>query len=155
MQAPDTFFNANTNVGVDRVDGLVVAMISWWIFRGGLADICEVADTCSFEALDVKRDDTLGQIILAKRDYCQEMIRAVHENLEMCHLLRLLKFQPGTPIPASLSGDYGAGAVRLIRYRMEAFVGHQLQFCGWWDRNEKRIKKERAQFKYVKKVMES
>jgi len=155
MQRAESLYNCQTTAGSERTDGVVLALISWWILRGGLADIEAVADSCSWESLQVKRDDALGEAVLAVRDYGRELLQAAHADASMAHLLRMLELGPETPLPADLRGNFQQGSPRILRWRLEGMIGQRLQDCGWWKRNERRIKKERDKFKSVLKVMES
>lgn len=146
-------FQHDTNAGAERTEGVCIMLVSSWIADGGLRLLEEVADQCNFEALDVKRDDTLGEIVLAKHSFDQELLDYLWKQPITSHMCEGLGLSRTERLPDTLRGNYVRGPARTLRYILERYIGYHLQ--EWWSKNEKRIKKERENYKRVKAVMES
>ncbi len=163
----DKLFDGKTSASSDRIHGVVAAMVSWWILRGGLDGIDAVADRCEFETIALKTDDAVGRMVIAEHDYVREMLEAVDADASMSHLLRLIgvssrdRVAPCSEYVQKVQSVYnkvapdGDTARYVVRYRMEYSVGRHLTGCGWWKRNRGRIKRARDGLRAVHQVMES
>ncbi len=146
-------FQHDTNAGAQRCEGVCIALVSAWVASGGLDSLEEVADQCDFSTLDVRRDDRLGEFILARRDYGVEMLRWMWKDPTCAHMLETLSITRRDALPETLRDGFSRSAVRTLRYILERIVGYHLH--DWWAQNEKRLKKERENFKRVRMVMDS
>jgi hypothetical protein len=155
MHRPKTLFTNDTRAGIDRIEGVVVMMISWWVHQGGLKDLEQVAEQCNFGALDAKRDNKIGKIILSKRNYHEEMLRDFWADPFQRYMLETLNLKPDEKVPEDVQGWVWGHPLHIMRHKFEGFIGHALIDSGWWDRNAERIKKERENYKRVRQVMES
>ena len=143
-------FNTNTNAGCLRIEGVIISLIEWWVQVGGLENLKAVADACNFEAIEVKRDDKIGEIVNKHHNFMQDFVNSLKRNPGLWSQLMMI-YRTGVK-----SNYYDVGIVgQMLTHRFNLEVGHQLVKSGWWKENQSKIKKQREQFKMVRKIMES
>lgn len=129
-------FATSSSASEDRIDGVTIMLIDWWLENSEVpARFESVADVCSFESLPIKKDDAIGRIVLQERDFRKEFEREIAKDPGLFHIFKIVS----TADRAKFDEIFG--------WRFASAVGQKLLDSGWWDKNEKRIQKERKSFK--------
>ena len=173
MQDLKSLFNHGTATGLQRVDGLVVFWVSWWIDSGGLYSIDSVAETIDWHSIDWKvfqlSDTQVGKLILSKHSYYEDFFAKSQADFPISHILSILDLvdmdincaelddYARRPVPLNNEDIEGRrrSVKRLVRYRMEGFIGKAFLKSHWWKSNGTRVRKLRKNMVSVTKVHES
>ena len=154
-------FNPNTNTGFERISGLTLALVSWWVdTRNGLAGLDAAADRCDFSCIQAKSASNIGEIVLQDTDYFVKFLQDIYAS-DMAYFLKELccvtSCKPINLVSKDpLEVDGWGSPRRQIWGAIMVAVGQKLcENGGWWEKNAKRIKKERMHVKEIKKVIES
>jgi hypothetical protein len=154
-----------SNTGNARLEGLMIAMIEWWIQYHALdEDLRKTADGCDFSHMQLQKDDNIGRIVLQNSNYWKRFLNDVNRDPAMALMMKIVmepsedNFHPSfvqTVHSGSIQSAIDSVVERItssFHYRFENAIGYRLFVIGWWKENEKRIKKERANFKAVAKI---
>ena len=148
MGKPKDLFNEATNDAGVRTEGIIVAMIEWWIdAKGGLSNLESIADQCNFEAIEKKSPDVVAKLLFAKYDWKKDFLEVFQRDQSYFYKLLL---PDGHKNLESNREHFN----RIVDWRLPNAVAYRL-FTGWWVKHDKRIKKERDNYKRVQYVMES
>lgn len=153
-----TTFSHETNSGFMSNRDLMVALVCWWVDQGGLAGLDQAADRCDFSHLDIKSDHWIGKIVMEDTDYFTKFLKDVSVSPVTYFLTKVSKITNFGPIdPYSDDELHPWKSPRRQAYDVILVAIGQM-LCepgGWWDRNAKRIKKERMHVKEIRKVIQS
>ena len=150
MGNPKELFNGTANDAGLRTEGIITAMIEWWIdVKNGLANLEAVADKCSFEAILIKCADEVTKILFEKYDYKTAFLTAWKQDPNNVYFYDMI-----LPIGHKNHDVNLAFFNQIVDQRLPYAVAHRL-FTTWWPKHDKRIKKERENYKRVQRIMES
>lgn len=145
MKKPYTYYGKNT-AGSTRIDGVTIITVTWWA-KNHMTDLAAIADTCDFSAIYTKRDDIIGHVILKNHDFLEEMMEDFRADPFHKYMLDTMGL-----------AENGANVIRVQTAMSDILarcIGQILIDTGWWSANEKRIMKDRKNYRSVCKVMQS